>query len=63
MEKIITAECENCDSSFQIVYMEELVSEELPCCCPFCGENMDEKNMQEEFLDDDLDEDMDPWEE
>ena len=42
MEKTMTAECHNCESSYDIVYVEELVSAELPEFCPFCGETIEE---------------------
>ena len=55
-EKIITADCSECESNFQLVYEEELVSEPVPCFCPFCGEKIED--IQEEYIeDDDLDED------
>ena len=38
----MTAECPNCESSYDIAYVEELVSEELPEYCPFCGETIEE---------------------
>jgi len=42
MEKTMTAECHNCESSYDIAYVEELVSEQLPEYCPFCGETIEE---------------------
>ena len=41
-DKIITAECHNCESSYQINYTEEFVSQEYPEHCPFCGELIEE---------------------
>ena len=60
MEKSIVAECSNCESSFNVNYVEELVSEEYPEYCPFCGEIIDE--VQEEYIDeDDEDDDDEKW--
>lgn len=60
MEKIVTGECENCESSFEVAYAEELVSDSTPTFCPFCGEAIE--NIQEEYIEDDeLDEDDETW--
>ena len=60
IEKIITAECHSCESSYEVSYVEELVSEEYPEHCPFCGEPIQE--LSEEYIeDDDLDEDDLKW--
>ena len=58
--KTITAECNNCESSYDVVYMEELVSEEYPEFCPFCGEAIDSLSEEEYIEDDELD-DEDKW--
>lgn len=59
-EKTVSVECENCESTFEINYMEELVSDELPMFCPFCGEKTD--NVNEEYIDDDeLNDENDEW--
>ena len=59
--KTITAECHNCESSYDITYMEELVSEDLPERCPFCGETIQE--LSENYIEDDDDsEDEEEWE-
>lgn len=49
--RIINGECLNCESSYQIEYIEELASAEYPEFCPFCGEHIDE--ITEEHNDDD----------
>ena len=60
MEKFVTGECENCESSFEVAFVEELVSDDKPSFCPFCGEQID--NIQEEYIEDDeLDEDDERW--
>ena len=51
--KTITAECHNCESSYDIIYMEELVSEQYPEICPFCGEQIDELTESDYIEDDD----------
>ena len=57
--KHISGECTNCESSFEVAYIEELVSQEYPEHCPFCGEVIEE--IQEEYIEDDED-DMDTGE-
>jgi hypothetical protein len=42
MEKTVTGECHNCESSYDIQYVEELTSSEYPEFCPFCGETIEE---------------------
>jgi len=56
----ITAECNSCESSFEVNYMEELVSEDLPEFCPFCGEHIDSLS-EEEYIEDDELNDDDKW--
>ena len=59
-DKLVTGECSNCESSFEIAYVEELVSDDVPCFCPFCGEQIDD--IQEQYIDEDeLDEDDEKW--
>ena len=61
MSKLITGECLNCESSYEVAYVEQLVSSELPEHCPFCGEVIEE--ITEDYIeDDDLDEDDMKWE-
>ena len=58
--KTITAECHNCESSYDITYMEELVSEQYPEICPFCGETIDALS-EENYIEDEDDMDNDEW--
>ena len=58
-DKTITAECTSCESSYQISYVEQLVSSEYPEHCPFCGEIIDE--IQEEYIEDEDSEDDEEW--
>jgi hypothetical protein len=61
MSKLVTGECLNCESSYEVAYVEQLVSSELPEHCPFCGEPIEE--ITEDYIeDDDLDEDDFKWE-
>jgi len=61
MSKLITGECLNCESSYEVAYVEQLVSTELPEHCPFCGEVIEE--ITEDYIeDDDLNEDDMKWE-
>ena len=53
MTKLVQGECLNCESSFEVAYVEQLVSTELPEHCPFCGEIIED--IQEEYIEDDDD--------
>ena len=58
-DKIVTGECDECESTFEIAYEEELVSEETPSFCPFCGERIE--NLVEEEFDESEDPDDIEW--
>jgi DNA-directed RNA polymerase subunit RPC12/RpoP len=59
-DKLVTAECMECDSSFELAFIEELVSDSSPSFCPFCGEKVEE--ITEEYIDDEeLDENGTEW--
>ena len=60
--KTITGECLNCESSYEISYVTEMVAHDVPDICPFCGENI-EDIIEEEYIDEDeLSEDDEEWE-
>ena len=48
--KIMTGECDDCESTYHIQFDDVLVSEELPEYCPFCGSKIEE--LIEELEDD-----------
>jgi hypothetical protein len=58
--KSVTGECLNCESTYDIQYMEELTSEEYPEFCPFCGEPIEELT-ESEYIEDEDDLDEDEW--
>ena len=58
--KTITAECSSCESSYDVIYQEQLVSEEYPELCPFCGEHIDELT-ESEYIEDEDDMDNEEW--
>jgi hypothetical protein len=59
--KSVIGECLNCESSFGVEYVEELVSQEYPEYCPFCGEVIED--IQEEYIEDEDDNlDFGEWE-
>ena len=60
MEKIVSGNCSNCESTFEVAYVEELVSEEYPEHCPFCGETIDSV-IEESYIEDDDDENDGKW--
>lgn len=55
--KTINGECLNCESTYTVDYIEEMVSQDYPEHCPFCGEVIDE--LSETYIEDedDLDDD------
>jgi predicted nucleic acid-binding Zn-ribbon protein len=55
-QKQLSGECSGCESTYSIAYMEEMVSQDLPEHCPFCGEIIEE--LSEDYIEDD-DDDMD----
>jgi hypothetical protein len=57
--KTVSGDCSSCESSFNIQYAQELVSEEYPEYCPFCGESIDE--LSEEYIEDDDSNDDEEW--
>jgi len=59
MTKLVTGECLNCESSYEVAYVEQLVSQELPEHCPFCGELIED--IQEEYIDEDEQDDDSKW--
>jgi hypothetical protein len=59
-DKIITADCNNCESTFEIAYEVELVSDELPSFCPFCGEAIED--ITEQVYEEEDEDDVEGWE-
>ena len=51
MTKVVTGECLNCESSYEVAFVEQLVSQEIPEHCPFCGEIIDD--ITEEYIEED----------
>jgi NAD-dependent SIR2 family protein deacetylase len=58
-DKTVSGECSNCESSYNVEYVEELVSEQYPEHCPFCGETIDE--LSEGYIEDDDSIDEEEW--
>ena len=58
--KTITAECLNCESSYDVLYEEQLVSDNYPEHCPFCGELIEELSEHYDGEDDDDEYNEDP---
>ena len=59
-QKQLTGECLSCESTYSLTFMEEIVSQELPELCPFCGEQIEE--LSEDYIEDDDDLDNEEWE-
>jgi NAD-dependent SIR2 family protein deacetylase len=58
-QKIMSGDCSNCESTYSVEYMEEMVSQELPEHCPFCGEVIE--SISEEYVEDDEQDDETKW--
>jgi len=59
--KSLSGECLSCESTYSVAYMQEMVSQELPEHCPFCGEQIEE--LSEDYIEDDEDDlDIKEWE-
>ena len=59
MARVVSGECTNCESYFDLSFEENLVSQE-PEYCPFCGEVIEE---MEDYIEDDDDfENDEEWE-
>lgn len=59
-ERTITGDCSSCESSYEVSYVEELTSEDLPEFCPFCGEAIDTIS-ESEYIEDTDYTDKDEW--
>jgi hypothetical protein len=55
-DKSLSGECLSCESTYSVTFMEEMVSQDLPEHCPFCGEQIEE--LSEDYIEDD-DDDLD----
>jgi hypothetical protein len=59
--KSLSGDCLSCESQYTVSFVEELVSQELPEHCPFCGDVI--QDLQEEYIEDDDDTmDDEEWE-
>jgi len=59
-QKQLSGDCSNCESTYSIAFMEELVSQDLPEHCPFCGEIIEE--LSEDYIEEDDNLDDGEWE-
>lgn len=57
-QKQLSGDCLSCESTYSVSFMEEMVSQDLPEHCPFCGEQIEE--LSEEFVEED-DMDNEGW--
>ena len=55
-QKQLSGDCANCESTYMVAFMEEMVSQDLPEHCPFCGEIIEE--LSEDYIEDE-DDDLD----
>jgi hypothetical protein len=59
-QKQLSGDCSSCESTYSIAFMEEMVSQELPEHCPFCGEQIEE--LSEDYIEEDDNLDDGEWE-
>jgi len=59
-QKQLSGDCLSCESTYSIAFMEEMVSQELPEHCPFCGEQIEE--LSEDYIEEDDNLDDEEWE-
>ena len=59
-QKQLSGDCLSCESTYSIAFMEEMVSQELPEHCPFCGEQIEE--LSEDYIEEDDNLDDGEWE-
>ena len=57
--KTLSGDCQNCESTYTVEFMEEMVSQDLPEHCPFCGETIDE--LSETYIEEDDEMDNEGW--
>ena len=57
--RIINGECLECESTYTVEYDEEMVSQEYPEHCPFCGTQVEELSEETDQDDDLLEDDPD----
>jgi hypothetical protein len=58
-DKSLSGDCLNCESQYTVQFTEELVSQELPEHCPFCGEIIEE--LSEAYIEDEDNLDDGEW--
>jgi hypothetical protein len=58
-QKQLSGECLSCESTYSVSFVEELVSQDLPEHCPFCGEIIEE--LSEDYIDEDDNLDNEEW--
>jgi hypothetical protein len=59
-DRKVNGDCSECESTFEVEYTEEMVSEQLPEFCPFCGSSVVE--LSESYIEDDDSTDEEEWE-
>ena len=57
--KQVSGECLSCESTYQVSYPMELVSQEYPEHCPFCGEVIEE--LTDDYIEDEDELDTGEW--
>ena len=58
-QKHLSGDCANCESTYTVSFMEEMVSQDLPEHCPFCGEIIEE--LSEDYIEDEDNFDDGEW--
>jgi hypothetical protein len=58
-QKQLSGDCLSCESTYTVTFMEEMVSQDLPEICPFCGEQIEE--LSEDYIEEDDNLDDGEW--
>ena len=58
-QKQLSGDCASCESTYTVSFMEEMVSQDLPEHCPFCGEIIEE--LSEDYIEDEDNLDDGEW--
>ena len=59
-ERLMAADCLECESRYEIAFIEAEASNDVPEYCPFCGERIEEI-VEEESTDDESYDDEESW--
>jgi hypothetical protein len=53
--KYLSFVCPCCDANYSVEYDEVVIDDDTPIFCPFCSEEIEELDLDEDFVNDDED--------